>query len=263
MSATDQMSTETSLLPQGFTFEGNQVRVTTREGEPWFVLADVCHVLEIDNRSDAARRLDDDEKGVDTVDTLGGSQKMLLVNESGLYSLILTSRKEAAKRFKKWVTAEVLPAIRKTGSYGVQTVPDLNDPDILRGLLLNYSAEVKALRSTVTEQKPVVDAYDRLSTRTGGTLCITDAAKALQLKPKFLFDWMQRHGWIYRRPGGSSWLGYQSRTQAGHLEHKVTTITVAGEDRIREQVLVTAKGLAHLAKIHAPLPLPAAMEVAQ
>lgn len=96
---------------------GNQVRTITKEGNPWWVLSDVCKVLEHTNSRVAASRLDPDEKGVNIMDTLGGSQEMTIINESGLYSLILTSRKPSAKRFKKWVTAEVLPAIRQTGGY--------------------------------------------------------------------------------------------------------------------------------------------------
>ncbi|MFT9046213.1 Bro-N domain-containing protein [Acetobacter orientalis] len=102
-----------------FTFESHAVRVLTRDGEPWFVLADVCSVLEHSNSRVAAERLDEDEKDVSTVYTPGGPQEMSIVNESGLYNLIFTSRKPEAKRFRKWVTAEVLPAIRKTGSYGL------------------------------------------------------------------------------------------------------------------------------------------------
>lgn len=105
----------TTVVP--FAFEGEPVRVVTKAGEPWFVLADVCRVLEHSNPSQAASRLDDDERGIISGDTPSGTQDMLAVNESGLYSLILTSRKPAAKRFKKWVTAEVLPAIRRTGAY--------------------------------------------------------------------------------------------------------------------------------------------------
>lgn len=93
-------------------------RIIDRNGEPWFVLADVCAELEIANSRDAASRLDDDEKDVVTADTLGGAQKMTIINESGLYSLILTSRKPEAKRFKKWVTSDVLPSIRRTGRFG-------------------------------------------------------------------------------------------------------------------------------------------------
>jgi prophage antirepressor-like protein len=96
----------------------DQFRVMDRDGEPWFILSEVCRKLEIVNPRDAASRLDDDEKdAVGIADAIGREQKSTIINESGLYSLILTSRKEAAKKFKKWVTGEVLPAIRKTGGY--------------------------------------------------------------------------------------------------------------------------------------------------
>lgn len=103
--------------PIPFAFDDHLVRVIVRDGDPWFVAADVAKVLEIGRTDDAVRRLDDDEK--DTIRTPGGPQEMTIINESGLYSLILTSRKPAAKRFKKWVTSEVLPSIRKTGSYAM------------------------------------------------------------------------------------------------------------------------------------------------
>lgn len=93
-------------------------RIIDRNGEPWFVLSDVCGELDLANPRQAASRLDDDEKGVISMDTLGGAQLATIINESGLYSLILTSRKDGAKRFKKWVTSEVLPSIRRTGKYG-------------------------------------------------------------------------------------------------------------------------------------------------
>ena len=101
-----------------FNFESSNVRVTMGEnGEPMFVAADVCQALTIENHRNVLARLDDDEKGVQSMDTPGGRQELATVNESGLYSLILTSRKPEAKRFKRWVTHEVLPSIRKTGSY--------------------------------------------------------------------------------------------------------------------------------------------------
>lgn len=101
--------------------ENDKFRVIDREGNPWFVLSEVCGKLEIGNASDAAKRLDDDEKGVVSIDTPGGRQNATIINESGLYSLILTSRKPNAKAFKRWVTGEVLPSIRKTGSYQGRT----------------------------------------------------------------------------------------------------------------------------------------------
>lgn len=100
-----------------FTFDTSLMRTVIKDGEPWFVAKDVCDILGLDNPSMAASRLDDDEKGVSNVDTLGGPQELLTVNESGLYSLAFTSRKPEAKRFRKWVTSEVLPSIRKTGGY--------------------------------------------------------------------------------------------------------------------------------------------------
>jgi prophage antirepressor-like protein len=103
--------------PLTFSFSTLPLRVIMRGDEPWFVAADVCDALSIGRTDDGVRRLDEDEKGTDSIRTPGGTQQMVVINESGLYSLILGSRKPEAKRFKKWVTSEVLPAIRKTGRY--------------------------------------------------------------------------------------------------------------------------------------------------
>ncbi|OQX16137.1 MAG: hypothetical protein BWK73_04550 [Thiothrix lacustris] len=110
-------------------------------GMPWFVAADVCSALELSNTSKAVSRLDDDEKGVTTGDTLGGKQELTTINESGLYSLIMTSRKEEAKKFKKWVTSEVLPTIRKTGSYGAGKPPALPPAKPVTPLLTDDSEQ--------------------------------------------------------------------------------------------------------------------------
>lgn len=103
------------ITPAVFTFTTQPVRVIVRDDEPWFVAADVISALDLDRK--ALDRLDDDEKGVSSIHTLGGAQSMTIINESGLYSLVLGSRKPEAKPFKKWVTSEVLPAIRKSGRY--------------------------------------------------------------------------------------------------------------------------------------------------
>ncbi|WP_198669525.1 phage regulatory protein/antirepressor Ant [Blastomonas sp. UPD001] len=121
----------------------------------------------------------------------------------------------------------------------------LNDPAAMRGLLLTYSEKVLAQQEQIETMTPKVEAFNRLAVA-DGSLCITDAAKALQMPPRKLFDWLHRHHWIYRRHG-TSWLGYSSKTQAGYLEHKVTTVTGPdGVDRVREQVRVTPAGLAKL-----------------
>ncbi|MFT4077850.1 Bro-N domain-containing protein [Rhodomicrobium sp.] len=126
----------TTNTPQLFNFENNTVRVLERDGEPWFVLAYVCRVLEL--RSDnVSRSLASDEKNTHYI-TGGnrGNPNVTIVNESGLYSIIMTSRKESARRFKKWVTSEVLPMIRKTGMYVEKGKLEdmLSDPRKLRHL---------------------------------------------------------------------------------------------------------------------------------
>ena len=95
------------------------VRVVMQGGEPWFVAKDVCECLDIGNSRDAVAALDEDEKGVDSIDTPGGAQEMSIISEPGLYSLILRSRKPEAKAFKRWVTHDILPSLRKTGGYGM------------------------------------------------------------------------------------------------------------------------------------------------
>ncbi len=107
---------ETAIQP--FSFEGRYaVRAFEREGEPWFVAIDVCKALDIKDTTQAIERLDEDERGRCDVPTGGGIQSAICVNESGLYHLIFTSRKPEAEAFRKWVTSEVLPSIRKHGAY--------------------------------------------------------------------------------------------------------------------------------------------------
>ncbi|MFC3229369.1 Bro-N domain-containing protein [Marinibaculum pumilum] len=126
-------------MERPFHFEGMPVRIWDASGEPWFVLVDVCRVLEIGNTTMAARALDPDEKNtLNITDGNRGNPNRTIINESGLYSLILTSRKPAAKRFKKWVTAEVLPSIRKTGSYGAPAL-DMRDPAQMQQAFLGGS----------------------------------------------------------------------------------------------------------------------------
>ncbi|HFH3027581.1 BRO-N domain-containing protein [Pseudomonas aeruginosa] len=108
----------TNVIP--FNFGKQQVRTLLIDGDPWFVAADIAAALQYRDSFNMCRNLDEDEKGTQIVSTLGGAQEMLAINESGLYAAILRSRKQEAKLFKKWVTGEVLPAIRKTGRYDDQ-----------------------------------------------------------------------------------------------------------------------------------------------
>ena len=161
---------EPDELPQAWRlplqFEGRQVRIVTDEaGVPWFVVADLLTLLTLDRK--ALERLDHDERGVSSIHTLGGRQSMTTVNEPGLYSLILSSRKPEAKRFKRWVTHEVLPAIRRTGRYAPHPAPQFlpmapgihvvaNSPRHARWLWAQaVEAEVSAsLMRSVAERTP-------------------------------------------------------------------------------------------------------------
>ena len=155
---------------QIFDYENSKVRVYE---DGWFVASDVCAVLEIMNVSDAVRKLDEDEKMTLALTdshfgSRGGAQSLLLINEPGLYSLIMSSRKPEAKKFKRWVTHEVLPSIRKTGLYAVDEV--LNNPDMLISALeaLKKEREERAKMELenavktqqIAEMSPKVTYYD-------------------------------------------------------------------------------------------------------
>lgn len=147
------------------------------DGNPWFVARDVCDCLGLDS-SNLSKLLDEDEKGSYTVRTLGGYQMMLTVNESGLYSLILRSRKPEAKTFKRWITHEVLPSIRKTGGYG--NAPKALPKDYVSALeaLLAAEKERIALSEQNAVMAPKADTYDNVVADRQCTL--TDFARKLR-----------------------------------------------------------------------------------
>jgi prophage antirepressor-like protein len=158
---------------QLFSFEGHEVRITDREGNPWWVLADVCAALGIANSRDCADRLDADEKNTVALnDGIRGNPNKTIVNESGLYNVILRSDKPEAKRFRKWVTSEVLPSIRKTGGYG-NTDKIISLLDRITGILENQDTRLAVLESRPAPRalpaprqpaaprvKPMKDYYD-------------------------------------------------------------------------------------------------------
>lgn len=159
---------KSNVIP--FRFESKEVRTILIGGEPWFVASDVCEALELAGRSrNFLRMLDEDEKGAHIVSTLGGSQEMQVINESGLYALIFKSRKAEAKRFKKWVTAEVLPAIRKHGRYEdngkMTTLMDkligMSELNVIKGLIRDKAKAVPANM----QQSFALTMHNRLHTR--------------------------------------------------------------------------------------------------
>ena len=128
-----------------------QVRIVERDGSPWFVAADVCAALDLTDTSKTVSYLDDDEKGTITNRTPGGAQEMLIINEPGLYSLVLRSRKPEAKAFKRWICHEVIPAIRKTGEYRANKPRRSSEDITARSAAVSYRmmARMKAYPETM------------------------------------------------------------------------------------------------------------------
>ncbi|MGQ7957684.1 BRO-N domain-containing protein [Pseudomonas sp. SP16.1] len=141
-----------------FQFDAREVRTMLVDDQPWFVASDVALALMYAEAKDMTRNLDEDEKGRQIVPTLGGEQEMLVINESGLYSAILRSRKAEAKRFKKWITAEVLPAIRRTGHYHDSSNKMATLVDALIGM-----TEVNVLKGLIRDKAKVVPLEKRRS----------------------------------------------------------------------------------------------------
>jgi prophage antirepressor-like protein len=143
-------------LTNVFQYGANELRTVIICEEPWFVAKDVCEVLELTDVSKAVNRLDEDEKGTTIIPTLGGNQNLLTVNESGLYSLILTSRKPEAKQFKRWITHEVLPSIRKTGQY-VKPLTEREQLVAAMKLSIETSEEIAIVKEEVKEVRGMVE----------------------------------------------------------------------------------------------------------
>lgn len=147
-----------------FNYEGSELRTAQHEGEPWFVAKDLCEALEIKNHREAVSDLEDSEKGVILNDTPGGKQHLLHVNESGLYQVIFKSRKPEARKFVKWITSEVLPSIRKTGSYEAAPKSDSVGETYLvysKGDYAQLEDSIVAIKSSGERQK-VHQAFRKL-----------------------------------------------------------------------------------------------------
>lgn len=161
--------------------EFGQVRTVVQGEEVWFIAKDVCDVLEIRNSRQAMARLDEDEKSGVTINDGSQNRTLSSVNESGLYSLILTSRKPQAKAFKKWVTSEVIPSIRKYGAYMIDQVLEqaVTNPDFAIGLLTKLKEEkekLAAAQQQIVQQKPLV-VFAEACMQSEQTLKVSEVAK--------------------------------------------------------------------------------------
>lgn len=208
-----------------------QVRTIVKDGEPWFIAADVCRALEVKNARDAVARLDDDEKGVVLTDTLGGQQNMTIVNEPGLYALVLGSRKPEAKAFKRWITHEVIPSIRKHGAY---LTPEtlgkaIADPQWSIALLTALKEErekVSSLQEENAAQKQLLAEaapkvrYCDVVLRSKGTVSISKIAKDYGMSAQEMNQTLANLNIHYRQ--GNCWLLYQRYARSGYTQSHTT-----------------------------------------
>nr|DAF02168.1 MAG TPA: repressor domain protein [Caudoviricetes sp.] len=232
--------------------EFGQVRTMMISGSPWFVAKDVCECLGITKHRDAVSRLDGDERGSVEVDTLGGTQQMAAVNEYGLYSLVLSSRKPSAKAFKRWITHEVIPAIRKHGAYmtGETLEQALTSPDFLIRLATELKTEQEARRlaeAQIEANKPKVLFADSVAA-SHGSILVGELAKLLNqngidIGQNRLFNWLRENGYLICRKGTDYNMPTQRSMEMQLFSIKETAITHSdGHVSISKTVKVTGKG---------------------
>lgn len=232
------MNTLTTYL-----FDGQPVRTVTLDtGEPGFVGKDVADRLGYSNAADAIGK---HCKGVAIrypLPTAGGTQELRVLTEPDVLRLIVASKLPSAQRFEAWVFETVLPSIRKTGRFGtVDPMAAMNDPTWLRQTLLTYTEKV-------LELKPKAEALDRLAA-SAGSLCTRDAAAKLNVPERKLIAALITHRWAYRRSGKGSLCPMAEAMRAGVVESKTHVQRMDdGDDRLREQFRITAKGLARLSE---------------
>lgn len=236
---------------QVFTFEEREVRVVDRDGAPWWVAKDVCEVLGLDIAS-GARGLEDDEKALQIMQTLGGSQEMTIISEAGLYSLILRSRKPEAKRFKRWVTHDVLPAIRTTGAYvlpGSEAVMKaLTNPDNIMAMLGNWKKDRDRrleLEEKAREDEPKVFFAETYRASKGlvsmGTMAKILNQRGANMGQNRFFKWCVERRLLMRK--GRDYLPTQRAMDLKIFEIKHGgKVFGSGETRTFCTVYVTGKG---------------------
>ena len=244
---------------QVWNYESSEIRTVQVNVEPWFVLADVCKVLELSSPHKVADRLENDERNqIPVTDSLGRYQNTAIINESGLYTVILRSDKPQAKPFRKWVTSEVLPSIRKHGAYMTDQALEkaLTNPDFLIELATQLKAEQeqrRRLETTVAAQnkqmeqdKPKVLFADSVAASRSSIL-IGELAKLIKqngvdMGQKRLFQWMRENGYLIKRCGSEYNLPTQRSMERGLMEIKETSVIHSGYTTISKTPKVTGKG---------------------
>lgn len=231
-----------------------QIRTIQQNGEPWFVGKDVAKILGYERADNAIRNhVDDEDKLMHQISASGQNREMYIINESGLYSLILSSKMPKAKEFKRWVTSEVIPAIRKTGGY-IAGSENMTDAEIMaKAVLVAQSTiqqrdqRIKELESDVAAAKPKVLFADAVSA-SDSTILIGDLAKILKQNghntgQNRLFQWMRENGYLVRRQGADYNSPTQRAMEMGLFAVKENTVVCPdGHIKVNKTTKVTGKG---------------------
>lgn len=234
-----------------FNYNGNKVRTIQKDGEPWWVLKDVCEVLGLSSPHKVFDRLDEDEKGRNQIPTHGGEQEMTVVNESGLYNVILRSDKPEAKPFRKWVTSEVLPSIRKNGGY-IANQENLTPEQIVANALIVAQNIISQKDKQIEQMKPKAEFFDAVAdSRTA--ISMNEVSKVLGIKGygrNNLFEFLRKNGILdrwnvpYQRYIDCGWFRVIEQKYTRQGEPCATTKTLVyqkGVDAIRKKILSADK----------------------
>ena len=232
---------------QIFSFENKQIRAMKIESESWFVGNDVARVLGYSQTAKAIREhIDEEDKGVSVLDTPGGKQQMTIINESGLYSLILSSKLPTAKKFKRWVTSEVLPTIRKHGAYLTDAKAEaiVTDKTALADLLQQAADQLKAKDIQIEEMKPKALFADSVSA-SDSMILIRDLAKILKgngtnIGGNRLFQWLRDNGYLISNR--TDWnMPTQMAMNLNLFKIKESTTVRNGVEEVNKTTMVTGK----------------------
>lgn len=239
-----------STAVQPFDFNGDEVRVRMESDEVIFVAADVAPILGYSDTASMTRYLDADEKGLSIWQTPGGNQRMSHVTEEGLYAAIMRATSDQSRPFRRWVTHEVLPTIRRTGSYGQPA--GMSFEEMTSHVIAELSRRIEEAQERARELEAPARAWTGLSSA-DGDFTVSDAAKALaragvETGPRKLYDWLKDNGWVFRR--GGRWQAMQSAVNAGLIVERITSgyfDQSSGERKHGDpQIRITAKGLERL-----------------
>ncbi len=251
------MNANTNYVTKEFIFNDQQVRTVVRDGEPWFVGKDVADILGYKNQRDAlAKHVDDEDKNSVAIrDGIQGNPNKVVINESGLYSLIVASKLPTAKVFKRWVTSEVLPTIRKHGAYMDTDIIEksLADPDFLIQLATTLKEEKQRrmeAEAKIAADEHKVDFYNAVGS-TSATLTVERFAKlvteklGIQTGRNRMFQWLRKNGFLqannmpYQRYINNGWFKTYEVIKAGHA-FTVPSITGKGQQKLFEKFAAEA-----------------------